>query len=342
MPNTLVKVEGEDAVIHAVEQMKRKEEEDAATAAATLMDGGDLETDAMTNKSDRITFEVDEIQEFTRALRARDDENQSSSRRSNSIDGGIITGGKDGEGERRGGGKPPSRVLAVPDANNIVATSSTLQAESNVVESTNMKTDDDDNDDADMEEMARDMEVDDVSIIDDDHDDLGYDGDGTTSGLTREAPIGGRGMSSFLSHLRHTGEIRNHSTKEEMRGRAKDKRTYEDYEKLDLSSVVKIGNNGTAPHEKDAELARREIKLEYRDEHGRLLTRKEAYRDMCYQFHGYGSSKKNQERRLKQIEKERTESSKGGTAGSASTVGTLGALKATQKATGKAFIIHKT
>ena len=336
MPNTIVKVEGEEAVIHAVQQMKRKEEEDAAaTAAATLTDGGDLVT---TNKSDRITFEVDEIQEFTRALRARDDEDQSSLRHSNSIDDGIIIGEEAGEEED--GGNAPSHVLTVPDANanNIVATSSTFKAESDVVEST-----DNVDDDADMEEMARDMEVDNESVIDDDdHDGLGYDGDDTTSGLTREAPIGGRGMSSFLSHLRHTGEIRNHSTKEEMRGRAKDKRTYEDYEKLDLSTVVKIGTNGTAPHEKDAELARREIKLEYRDEHGRLLTRKEAYRDMCYQFHGYGSSKKNQERRLKQIEKERTEGSKGGTAGSASTVGTLGALKATQKATGKAFIIHKT
>ena len=77
-----------------------------------------------------------------------------------------------------------------------------------------------------------------------------------------------------------------------MRGRAKDKRTYEDNEKLDLSSVVGIGDNvvGAAAHEKDAELARREIKLEYRDEHGWLLTRKEAYRVMCYQFHWHGGS----------------------------------------------------
>ena len=136
------------------------------------MDVGDLETDVMTNKSDRITLEVHERQEFTRALRSRDNENQSSSRRGNSIDGGIITGGKDGEGERRGEGKLPSRVLTVPGANNIVATSTTLQAESDIVESTNMKTDDDEDDDddnADMEEMARDMEVDDASNIDDDH-----------------------------------------------------------------------------------------------------------------------------------------------------------------------------
>jgi U4/U6.U5 tri-snRNP-associated protein 1 len=151
-------------------------------------------------------------------------------------------------------------------------------------------------------------------------------------------------MSSFLSHLKHTGEIRDHSTKEEMRGRAKDKRTYEDYERLDLDAVVRIGDSTgrSNVHEKDAELARREIKLEYRDEHGRLLTRKEAYRDMCYQFHGHGSSKKNQERRLRQIEKERGEYSKSGASGEGGGVGTLGALKATQKATGKAFIIHKT
>ena len=89
-----------------------------------------------------------------------------------------------------------------------------------------------------------------------------------------------------------TGEIRDHSTKEEMRGRAKDKRTCEDYERLDLSSVVKIDTGRSNVHEKDAELARREIKLEYRDEHGHLLMGKEAYRDMCYQFHGHGSSKK--------------------------------------------------
>ena len=78
-----------------------------------------------------------------------------------------------------------------------------------------------------------------------------------------------------------------------------------------------------------------------------MLTRKEAYCDMSYQFHGHGSSKKNQEHRLKQIEREQMEYSKsmanaasGGVGGGR--VGTLGMLKATQKATGKSFIIHKT
>ena len=87
-----------------------------------------------------------------------------------------------------------------------------------------------------------------------------------------------------------------------------------------------------------AQVDDREIKLEYRDDHGRLLTRKEAYRQLCYQFHGHGSSKKKEEKRLQQIEREQTERS----INSQSLSGTLGALKATQKASGKAFVIHKT
>ena len=30
------------------------------------------------------------------------------------------------------------------------------------------------------------------------------------------------------------------------------------------------------------------VKLEYRDEFGRKLTQKEAFRQLCYKFHGYG------------------------------------------------------
>ena len=120
---------------------------------------------------------------------------------------------------------------------------------------------------------------------------------------------------------------------------------------MNLKEVVKIDTTKGVVNEKDYEFSNREVKLEYRDEHGRLLTSKEAYRNLCYQFHGYGSSKKNQERRLKQVERERAERSIAsrqvagdgeGTGGSREGVGTLGALKATQRATGKAFVMHKT
>lgn len=72
-----------------------------------------------------------------------------------------------------------------------------------------------------------------------------------------------------------------------MRGRAKDERTYDDYEKLNLNQVVKLDTDGDRP-DKDLEYANKEIKLEYRDDFGRLLTRKEAFRQLCYQFHGHG------------------------------------------------------
>ena len=144
--------------------------------------------------------------------------------------------------------------------------------------------------------------------------------------------------------LKHTGEISGkRSGKEELRGRAKDERNYDNYEALDLSKVVKIGRDAT---EKDKEFAAREIKLEYRDKHGRLLTQKEAFRDLCYQFHGHGAGKKREEKNLRQIAREQAEarltSRQVSAARDGTTAGTLGALKATQKATGKAFIVHKT
>jgi U4/U6.U5 tri-snRNP-associated protein 1 len=145
--------------------------------------------------------------------------------------------------------------------------------------------------------------------------------------------------------LRTTGEIKGkHGGKEELRGRAKDERNYDIYEPLDLSKVVTIGKNAT---DKDREFANREIKLEYRDKHGRLLTQKDAYRELCYQFHGHGASKKKEEKRLKQIAREQAEARLASRQVSAARDGktaatTLGALKATQKATGKAFIVHKT
>ena len=265
---------GEEAVLKAMEDMKKVE--------ATVVPSNAV-------SSGGITFENDEMQEFTRALRARADQ-----------------------------------VKRAPEKSRGV----TVVASTKKKESVNIKEEDDEVvEDVDMEELANEMQE---NEDDNTEEQGGFD---ATAGT---APIG-RGMSNFLSFLKQTGEIKQHATREEMRGRAKDKRTYEDYDHLNLEQVVKINTNNA--QQKDIELANREIKLEYRDEHGRLLTRKEAYREMCYQFHGHGASKKNQERKLKQIEREREEAQLASRQGK---VGTLGALKATQKATGKAFIIHKT
>jgi U4/U6.U5 tri-snRNP-associated protein 1 len=250
-----------------------------------------------------VTFEFDETREFTRALRARKEQANRGVSGSSRVTGGLKIAQQ----------RPDNKSKDNIDKEIIVKDTMEIEGE-----------DIDDN----MEELTQEMS---------DGEDGG--GDGGFGSTANSAPVG-RGLANVLSMLKQTGEITGKNAgKEELRGRAKDERTYEDYEALNLKEVVKIDQSALM-NEKDREFANREIKLEYRDEHGRLLTRKEAYRQMCYQFHGHGSSKKNEERRLKQIARERAEAAaasrhQGGK-------GTLGALQATQEATGKAFVVHKT
>lgn len=53
-----------------------------------------------------------------------------------------------------------------------------------------------------------------------------------------------------------------------------------------------------------------DIKLEYRDEDGRLLSTKDAYRHLSHQFHGVGPGKGKIEKKLKRDEEERKQMSK--------------------------------
>jgi U4/U6.U5 tri-snRNP-associated protein 1 len=252
--------------------------------------------------SGTMSFSVDDTREFSRALRARTEQKQREAKKQ-------------------------------PEASNKLDTaqvkSESAEANKEKVEVEELEEDVD----VDMEELAKEVKTDDIES-------------GALEGSTAASKAGvGRGLSSFVSMLRTTGEIKGkHGGKEELRGRAKDERNYDIYEPLDLSKVVTIGKNAT---DKDREFANREIKLEYRDKHGRLLTQKDAYRELCYQFHGHGASKKKEEKRLKQIAREQAEARLASRQVSAARDGktaatTLGALKATQKATGKAFIVHKT
>ena len=47
-----------------------------------------------------------------------------------------------------------------------------------------------------------------------------------------------------------------------------------------------------------------DVKLEYIDDSGRLLSQKEAFRYLSHRFHGKGSGKKKTEKRGKKIEEE--------------------------------------
>ena len=251
-----------------------------------------------------MTFSIDDTREFTRALRARERHQKKSKLPVLKADADLTT--------------------SMPHEGN----SDDGVVSSGVKEEDGNQEEEEVDEDVDMEELAKEVKPDVETAL-----------DGTTA-----SSVGvGRGLSAFVSMLRHTGEISaKHAGTEELRGRAKDERNYDDYKPLDLKNVVKIGANAT---DKDKELASRDIKLEYRDKHGRLLTRKEAFRDLCYQFHGYGKGKRKEEKHLEQIARERAEarlaSRQVAAARDGTTAGTLGALKATQKATGKAFVLHK-
>jgi U4/U6.U5 tri-snRNP-associated protein 1 len=291
-------VKGANAVVEALQELKNKGDENSWIRNA--------------DSTGNVTFELGTTKEFTQALRAQsimEQDNRSQ------FDKDRTVGNKIKEDDKVMRQSPPNEVVQDDDEH--------------MDDGSDHHSHLDTNDSTTLEELAQQVQEDNTHT-----NDSAFDSTGTTIGV-------GRGLSSFLGMLKKTGEIANNrKLAEELRGRAKDEKTYDDYAPLDLKKVVKIDDSVASkggPYDKDIELANREVKLEYRDEHGRLLTRKEAYRQLCYQFHGHGSSKKKQEKRLQQIERERAEHS----SQNAMDEGTLGALKATQKATGKAFVLHK-
>lgn len=120
----------------------------------------------------------------------------------------------------------------------------------------------------------------DMSDIDDDEDDdeleeaeeEDADVDDEQLAFVHRQPLASKGMAATLALLKGSGELKK---SDELAGRAKDERQH------DPSS----GDMG--------------VKLEYRDEFGRKLTQKEAFRQLSYRFHGYGPGKKKSEKRLK-------------------------------------------
>lgn len=277
----------------------------AAVAEAVKSSSVEIEN---TKESSGVSFSIDNTREFSKAIRAR-------------------TQQKERVLQKQKVENSPQNDDPVESAETAVEPSNTLTDTAAKVEDVD---DDEEMEDLDIEELAKEVKEETLQP--------GFDG--STAG-----PVGvGRGLSSFVSMLKTTGEITGkHGGTEELRGRAKDERNYDNLKPMDLSKVVAIGRNAT---DKDKEFANREIKLDYRDKHGRLLTQKEAYRELCYQFHGHGASKKKEEKRLRQIKREQAEarmaSGQVSAARDGTTVGTLGALRATQKATGKAFVVHKT
>ncbi|CAN0471217.1 unnamed protein product, partial [Ectocarpus sp. 8 AP-2014] len=103
-------------------------------------------------------------------------------------------------------------------------------------------------------------------------------------GFLHKQPLAKNGMAATLALLRPSGVL---NEKFHRSGRAKDARKH----------------HGEADETREDRESG--AKLEYRDEWGREITRKEAFRNLCYKFHGYGSGKKKQEKRLKLVEEEK-------------------------------------
>lgn len=97
-----------------------------------------------------------------------------------------------------------------------------------------------------------------------------------------EQPLVSRGIGATLALLRKTGDLRETHV-ERQAGRANDARD----RNVDAELRVKDG-----------------VKLDYRDEFGRLLTKKEAFRMLSYKFHGHGPGKKKKEKRLRALKQE--------------------------------------
>jgi U4/U6.U5 tri-snRNP-associated protein 1 len=285
--------------LNRLKQLSTKDARGADAVAQALEQSSQVKPDVQMSGSGGIKFSIDDTREFTLALRAKKEQEDRDRAKKEAAVGS------------NGATKPKPEPKTIKDKE----------------EGTQPMTVDEDNNDeeVDMEELAKEVKEEDSSGAD---------------LLRGETAAIGKGLGGVLNMLRQTGELsRKNAGREELRGRAKDERTYEDYEALDLSKVVRIDERNANP--KDREFASREIKLEYRDEHGRLLTRKEAFREMSYQFHGYGSGKRKSEKKMKQIAREQAEQRVASKQGSADG-GMLGALKTTQKATGKAYVVHKT
>ena len=97
-----------------------------------------------------------------------------------------------------------------------------------------------------------------------------------------EAPMRGEsGLAATLKQLRGSNVLNNY---EDEIGRTTDERM-----KCQSNDVGVIDSS-------------QDVNLEYRDSKGRKLTPKEAYRQLCYNFHGYGPGKAKLEKRKEKEE----------------------------------------
>lgn len=106
----------------------------------------------------------------------------------------------------------------------------------------------------------------------------------------------GTGLGGALAFLKERGEL---DRSVEWAGRTKDSR--DSYFTKAMSGYKDVFTGGKTDDRLALDV---EVALTRKDEHGRILTPKEAFRQLCHQFHGVKPSKNTQEKRAKQVRKE--------------------------------------
>jgi len=140
-------------------------------------------------------------------------------------------------------------------------------------------------------------------------------------------PLARGGMAATMALLQQTGDVQTKHVEATI-GRARDltQAQFNDGS-TDEQKVGAIVDNG-----RGEKIQLKPIKIEYRDSDGKLLTRKEAYRQMCHKFHGKGPGKKKTEKfAAREAERQRSIKMSAG-------AGSMSILQHAQERTGQAYV----
>ncbi|KAL4429830.1 hypothetical protein ABPG77_010947 [Micractinium sp. CCAP 211/92] len=144
--------------------------------------------------------------------------------------------------------------------------------------------------------------------------------------VTRERSIGS-GLAGALAFLKDRGEL---DAPVEWAGRTNERK------KVNIQGLDEVYTGG---RQEDKLALDVEVALTRKDEYGRILTPKEAFRQLCYRFHGIQPSKNTRERRAKkaaeEIAKKRLASEEGATSNAAS----LAQMKQVQKQAATPYVV---
>ena len=136
------------------------------------------------------------------------------------------------------------------------------------------------------------------------------------------------GLAGILSELKSSGQLEDKGPR--WSGRANDLKDHHDRKRALEASGVDVDES--IPN---SEKQKFNFKLDKYDEFGRTLTPKEAFRELCWKFHGKAPGAKAKEKRLRKYEEEQNALRGGDEHAMAATE----RMKAVQKQTGDSFVV---